>query len=140
VQVGKQRFDAATNGEVRGYLTFLWFRLTIRTLGLTGGQTVDVRRPVTRLVRSAITRTTTSMPRHHLSAESPAVAAVPRVGARPPRRAVDHMHGDLQIVHVFVDGDEITGVLDWSEAGETLGVADVSLPPASLFASGPSHS
>ncbi|MGC4813461.1 phosphotransferase family protein [Micromonospora sp. DT228] len=26
-------------------------------------------------------------------------------------------HGDLQIVHVFVDGDEITGVLDWSEAG-----------------------
>ena len=27
------------------------------------------------------------------------------------------MHGDLQINHVFVDGDEITGVLDWSEAG-----------------------
>jgi aminoglycoside phosphotransferase len=26
-------------------------------------------------------------------------------------------HGDLQITHVFVDGDEITGVLDWSEAG-----------------------
>jgi aminoglycoside phosphotransferase (APT) family kinase protein len=26
-------------------------------------------------------------------------------------------HGDLQIDHVFVDGDEITGVLDWSEAG-----------------------
>ncbi|MGC5286713.1 phosphotransferase family protein [Micromonospora sp. DT231] len=26
-------------------------------------------------------------------------------------------HGDLQIAHVFVDGDEITGVLDWSEAG-----------------------
>ncbi|WP_327000951.1 aminoglycoside phosphotransferase family protein [Dactylosporangium sp. NBC_01737] len=25
-------------------------------------------------------------------------------------------HGDLQITHVFVDGDEITGVLDWSEA------------------------
>ncbi|MFF0152057.1 phosphotransferase family protein [Micromonospora sp. NPDC005203] len=25
-------------------------------------------------------------------------------------------HGDLQIAHVFVDGDEITGVLDWSEA------------------------
>jgi aminoglycoside phosphotransferase (APT) family kinase protein len=28
------------------------------------------------------------------------------------------MHGDLQINHVFVDGDEITGVLDWSEAGQ----------------------
>src|SRR5664279_2096944 len=26
-------------------------------------------------------------------------------------------HGDLQVTHVFVDGDEITGVLDWSEAG-----------------------
>jgi aminoglycoside phosphotransferase len=25
-------------------------------------------------------------------------------------------HGDLQISHVFVDGDEITGVIDWSEA------------------------
>jgi aminoglycoside phosphotransferase (APT) family kinase protein len=27
-------------------------------------------------------------------------------------------HGDLQVAHVFVDGDEITGVVDWSEAGE----------------------
>ncbi|WP_234583527.1 phosphotransferase [Micromonospora sp. MH99] len=26
-------------------------------------------------------------------------------------------HGDLQVAHVFVDGDEVTGVLDWSEAG-----------------------
>ena len=26
------------------------------------------------------------------------------------------IHGDLQIAHVFADGDEITGVLDWSEA------------------------
>ena len=25
-------------------------------------------------------------------------------------------HGDLQIAHVFIDGDEVTGVLDWSEA------------------------
>ncbi|MFI7591277.1 phosphotransferase family protein [Micromonospora sp. NPDC049359] len=25
-------------------------------------------------------------------------------------------HGDLQVGHVFVDGDEVTGVLDWSEA------------------------
>src|SRR6188472_2381712 len=27
-------------------------------------------------------------------------------------------HGDLQISHMFVDGDEVTGVLDWSEAGQ----------------------
>ena len=27
------------------------------------------------------------------------------------------MHGDLQVAHVFMDGDEVTGVLDWSEAG-----------------------
>src|SRR5262249_23352206 len=27
-------------------------------------------------------------------------------------------HGDLQVVHVFVDGAEITGVLDWSEAAQ----------------------
>jgi len=26
------------------------------------------------------------------------------------------IHGDLQISHVFVDGDEVTGVIDWSEA------------------------
>jgi len=27
-------------------------------------------------------------------------------------------HGDLQIAHVFVEGDEVTGVVDWSEAGQ----------------------
>ncbi|MFF7160452.1 phosphotransferase family protein [Streptomyces sp. NPDC008086] len=27
-------------------------------------------------------------------------------------------HGDLQIAHVFLDGDEITGIIDWSEAGQ----------------------
>ncbi len=27
-------------------------------------------------------------------------------------------HGDLQIAHVFALGDEITGVIDWSEAGQ----------------------
>jgi aminoglycoside phosphotransferase (APT) family kinase protein len=27
-------------------------------------------------------------------------------------------HGDLQIDHVFVDGDAITGIIDWSEAGQ----------------------
>nr|WP_254126185.1 phosphotransferase [Amycolatopsis sp. CA-230715] len=27
-------------------------------------------------------------------------------------------HGDLQISHVFADGDQITGVLDWTEAAQ----------------------
>jgi aminoglycoside phosphotransferase (APT) family kinase protein len=28
------------------------------------------------------------------------------------------IHGDLQVDHVFVDGDEVTGVIDWSEASQ----------------------
>jgi aminoglycoside phosphotransferase (APT) family kinase protein len=28
------------------------------------------------------------------------------------------VHGDLQITHVFVDGDRVTGVIDWSEAAQ----------------------
>jgi aminoglycoside phosphotransferase (APT) family kinase protein len=35
---------------------------------------------------------------------------------RPWRPAFTH--GDLQITHVFVDGDEVTGVIDWSEASQ----------------------
>lgn len=27
------------------------------------------------------------------------------------------VHGDLQVDHVFVSGDEVTGVIDWSEGG-----------------------
>ncbi len=27
-------------------------------------------------------------------------------------------HGDLHIAHVFIDGDEITGIIDWSEASQ----------------------
>ncbi|MFF3277393.1 phosphotransferase family protein [Streptomyces chrestomyceticus] len=27
-------------------------------------------------------------------------------------------HGDLQIAHVFIHGDEVTGIIDWSEAGQ----------------------
>ncbi|MEU4679041.1 phosphotransferase [Micromonospora sp. NPDC023737] len=34
-----------------------------------------------------------------------------------PRTPV-FMHGDLQIAHVFLEDDEITGVIDWSEAGQ----------------------
>ena len=35
-------------------------------------------------------------------------------------------HGDLHIAHVFVDGDEITGVLDWSEAGKGDAMYDIA--------------
>jgi aminoglycoside phosphotransferase (APT) family kinase protein len=28
------------------------------------------------------------------------------------------IHGDLQITHVFVDGDEVRGIIDWSEASQ----------------------
>ncbi len=28
------------------------------------------------------------------------------------------IHGDLQITHIFVDGDEVTGIIDWSEASQ----------------------
>ena len=36
-------------------------------------------------------------------------------------------HGDLQVSHVFVDGDEITGVLDWSEAGRGDALHDLAV-------------
>jgi aminoglycoside phosphotransferase (APT) family kinase protein len=37
------------------------------------------------------------------------------------------VHGDLQITHVFVDGDEITGVIDWSEAGRGDALYDLAI-------------
>ncbi|WP_381797136.1 phosphotransferase family protein [Streptomyces niveus] len=36
-------------------------------------------------------------------------------------------HGDLQITHVFVDGDEITGIIDWSEAGRGDALFDLAI-------------
>ena len=36
------------------------------------------------------------------------------------------MHGDLQVAHVFVEGDEVTGILDWSEAGRGSAMYDLS--------------
>ena len=35
-------------------------------------------------------------------------------------------HGDQQVAHVFIDGDEITGVIDWSEAGRGDGLYDLA--------------
>lgn len=28
------------------------------------------------------------------------------------------IHGDLQVSHIFIEGDEVTGVIDWSEASQ----------------------
>jgi len=36
-------------------------------------------------------------------------------------------HGDLQVSHVFVDGDEITGVIDWTEAGPGDALYDLAI-------------
>ncbi|HEY3870897.1 MAG TPA: phosphotransferase [Actinocrinis sp.] len=36
-------------------------------------------------------------------------------------------HGDLQITHVFVEGDEITGIIDWSEAGRGDALFDLAI-------------
>jgi aminoglycoside phosphotransferase (APT) family kinase protein len=36
-------------------------------------------------------------------------------------------HGDLQVAHVFVDGDEITGVIDWSEAARGDALYDLAI-------------
>jgi Ser/Thr protein kinase RdoA (MazF antagonist) len=36
-------------------------------------------------------------------------------------------HGDLQVTHVFVDVDEITGVIDWSEAGPGDALYDLAI-------------
>ncbi|MEU2945100.1 phosphotransferase [Nocardiopsis alba] len=35
-------------------------------------------------------------------------------------------HGDLQITHVFLEDDEVTGVIDWSEAGRGDALYDVA--------------
>lgn len=45
------------------------------------------------------------------------------------------MHGDLQVAHVFVDDDEVTGVLDWSEAGR----GDAMYDLATLTLGHPEH-
>jgi aminoglycoside phosphotransferase (APT) family kinase protein len=36
------------------------------------------------------------------------------------------IHGDLQITHVFVEDDEVTGILDWSEASRGDGLYDLA--------------
>ncbi|HET7015744.1 MAG TPA: phosphotransferase [Streptosporangiaceae bacterium] len=39
-------------------------------------------------------------------------------GAALRPRTPAFTHGDLHVAHVFADGDEITGVIDWSEAAQ----------------------
>ncbi|MET8093950.1 phosphotransferase [Micromonospora sp. NPDC005220] len=37
------------------------------------------------------------------------------------------IHGDLQITHVFVDDDRVTGVIDWSEAAPGDAMFDLAI-------------
>ncbi|WP_412544416.1 aminoglycoside phosphotransferase family protein [Longispora sp. K20-0274] len=37
------------------------------------------------------------------------------------------VHGDLQLSHVFVDGDTVTGVIDWSEASRGDALFDLAI-------------
>ena len=37
------------------------------------------------------------------------------------------VHGDLQVAHVFVDGDVVTGVVDWSEAAQGDALYDLAV-------------
>jgi aminoglycoside phosphotransferase (APT) family kinase protein len=37
------------------------------------------------------------------------------------------IHGDLQVDHVFVDGDKVTGVIDWSEASQGDALFDIAI-------------
>jgi aminoglycoside phosphotransferase (APT) family kinase protein len=45
------------------------------------------------------------------------------------------IHGDLQIDHVFVAGDEVTGIIDWSEASQ----GDAMFDLATLTLGHPEH-
>lgn len=45
------------------------------------------------------------------------------------------IHGDLQIVHVFIDRDKVSGVIDWSEAGH----GDAMYDLATLTLAHPEH-
>ena len=37
------------------------------------------------------------------------------------------IHGDLQLTHVFVDGEEVTGIIDWSEAAPGDAMYDLAI-------------
>ncbi|MFB7251133.1 phosphotransferase family protein [Microbacterium sp. NPDC056234] len=51
--------------------------------------------------------------------------AIAEVALRPWKPVFTH--GDLQITHVFVDGDEVTGVIDWSEAAPGDAMFDLAI-------------
>ncbi len=50
---------------------------------------------------------------------------IAEVALRP--RTPVFIHGDLQVAHVFVDGDELTGVIDWSEARQGDALYDLAV-------------
>ncbi|WP_223628082.1 phosphotransferase family protein [Microbacterium sp. EST19A] len=47
-------------------------------------------------------------------------------GALRPWKPV-FIHGDLQITHVFTDGDDVTGIIDWSEAASGDAMFDLAI-------------
>lgn len=47
-------------------------------------------------------------------------------GALQRRRPV-FVHGDLQITHVFVEGDEVTSIIDWSEGAPGDAMFDLAI-------------
>ncbi len=57
---------------------------------------------------------------------SRATAGLPRLRSGRGHRFT---HGDLQVTHVFVDVDEITGVVDWSEAPQGDALYDLASLP-----------
>lgn len=50
---------------------------------------------------------------------------IARGALRPWRPAF--IHGDLQITHVFVEDDEVTGIIDWSEAAPGDAMFDLAI-------------
>jgi len=50
-------------------------------------------------------------------------------------RTPSFIHGDLQVEHVFIDGDDVAGVIDWSEAGR----GDAHYDLATLTLGHPGH-
>ena len=64
------------------------------------------------------------------------VTAQPPLGRAALRPSTPvFIHGDLQVDHVFVDGDDVTGILDWSEAAP----GDAHFDLATLTLGHPEH-
>ncbi len=68
------------------------------------------------------------------SGSSPTMSFPPTCHGQPSNRETAlrpwtpvFTHGDLQVAHVFVDDDEVTGVVDWSDACQGDGLFDLAI-------------